>query len=101
MYSMHVGGGHQLHAVCAQGYVLDGWPDRVSAATALERALTGLSLDHEAALHMRAPKMAPPPPGRLPDLARALSLGAVPAMRLPRPAIAFCPPCGGQCIHAV
>ena len=72
---LHISDCRVLSALCMQGYVLDGWPDQMSAAVALEHFSTGLDLEREAALHMRAPRMAPPPHGRLPNLARPLSSG--------------------------
>lgn len=60
----------------SQGFILDGWPATVSEAVALERGLTGLDLQREEAIHARSPRLAPPPPGWLPDSLRTLTSGA-------------------------
>ena len=58
-----------------QGFILDGWPTTVGEAAALERELTGLDLQREEAIRARAPRLAPPPHGWLPDPLRGLTSG--------------------------
>ncbi|KAK9836191.1 hypothetical protein WJX81_008068 [Elliptochloris bilobata] len=58
-----------------QGFVLDGWPMNAREAAALERGLTGLDLQREGIMYARAPRLAPPPHGWLPDPFRPLTSG--------------------------
>ena len=61
----------------AQGYVLEGFPATAAQASLLEKALTGLDLEQEAAVRAGASKLAPPPATAFPDPDRSLVSGGV------------------------
>jgi adenylate kinase family enzyme len=58
-----------------QGFVVDGFPRTVDQSEMLERALTGLDLAAEARRVAEASRLAPPPPGALPEVSRPLRSG--------------------------
>ena len=62
----------------AQGYVLEGFPATAAQARLLEKALTGLDLEQEAAVRAGASKLAPPPATAFPDPDRSLVSGGLP-----------------------
>ena len=61
----------------AQGYVLEGFPATAAQARLLEKALTGLDLEQEAAMRAGASKLAPPPATAFPDPDRSLVSGGL------------------------
>ena len=58
-----------------QGFVLDGWPKTMADGAALELGLTGLDLEREAAMRIRAPRLVPQSVGTVPDPFRTLTSG--------------------------
>ena len=65
-------------SMLAQGYVLEGFPATAAHARLLEKALTGLDLEQEAAVRAGASKLAPPPATAFPDPDRSLVSGGLP-----------------------
>lgn len=62
-------------APTCQGFVLDGFPRSQTQAALLERALTSLDLEQEAARRQQASLVAPPPADAFPDPDRPLMSG--------------------------
>ena len=64
-------------SMLVQGYVLEGFPATAAQARLLEKALTGLDLEQEAAVRAGASKLAPPPATAFPDPDRSLVSGGL------------------------
>ncbi|KAG1668074.1 hypothetical protein FOA52_010484 [Chlamydomonas sp. UWO 241] len=58
-----------------QGFVVDGFPRSMAQSVLLEKALTGLDLEREMQALAGASRVAPPPPGSLPQIFRPLISG--------------------------